>query len=230
MRSWIVFLIALAPNLFPARSIAELVRYDYGGTVIAVTHNPYGISMTAASPLSGSFAFDSASAATHSFTSGTGYEQHIVDGFVANFSGVSLQASDYLVEVFNNVAQPGGNINDIFSVTFSSNLDPPLTGPLSVNGTNENVGLLNLDFAGNSGLFANTSLPTQLNIGEFSSTLSLFSDQPTGVVDVLFTITSLTLVPEPSSALLIIAFTIVLSCSRIPKLFKRARHRYGWDS
>ena len=49
-----------------------------------------------------------------------------------------MSASDYVIEIFNNVLQPDHvTMQDEFVVLFSSGLTPPIASQLIVNGTVE---------------------------------------------------------------------------------------------
>jgi len=185
--------------LTPGSAIAEQIKYAFTGTVTFASGPPFGNTIPSLSSVSGHFAYESSSPATHVLANGVGYEQHITDGFVGDFAGVSVHADDYVVQVSNNVPQPGGTNADIVAITFSSALSPSLGSPLVVNGVGQGVGLFSVNFVGSGDLFNDTSLPDHMSLTDFPSTLSFLSDTPTGLVDVLFTVNTLTRVSEPSS-------------------------------
>ncbi len=153
---------------------------------------------------------------THTFTSAAGYEQHIVNGLTVNMSGAMVNASDYVVEVGNDISQPGGSTADVLTVTFDSNLSPALSQPMVVNGTPESVGLMSLNFLGLNSLWSNTSLPSLPQLGPFYNMQGIFSHVPVGGVDVLFSISSMQtkVVPEPPTFLLGLCPAIVWACAR----------------
>ncbi len=177
--------------------LATPLTYSIAGTVTNSAFKPYGLSL-ADSTVSGHFSYDPTAPATRTLTNGLGYDQHIDDGFQVVIGGVTVTASDYVVEILNNVLQLDHvTVKDEFLVTFSSGLTPALDSPLVVNGAPRSAGLVTLQFLADANLFPDASLPTSFNFASFTSATGLFGAQPVGGVD-LFTVT-----PEPSSLALL---------------------------
>jgi hypothetical protein len=176
---------------------ATVLTYSFQGTILSKVHQPYGLAIPG-TVISGQFSYDSDAPATRTLNSGSGYDQHILDGFHATIGGVTVSASDYVVEVFNNIVQPDHTVKDEFTIAFSSAMTPALDSSLVVNGAARSAGLFNITFLGDSSLYpASTPLP-DFNFRSFGSGIGLFSDVPVGIVDA-FTVT-----PEPTGMVLLV--------------------------
>lgn len=202
MRKSLVFFIAIglcSSNVLEAAT----VTYEFTGTVSFAASPVYGTSVPAKAAVSGQFSYDTASKATHSVANGSGYQQLIPLGLQAKIGGITLTAGELLIQVLNDVPQPGGSVADILTIGFSSGYNPPLSVPLIVNGDAKSIGLFQLNLMGNSTVFGGSALPAEIKLLDFPSRTSLFADTPTGLVDVLFTVDTLVQVPEPTSFCLI---------------------------
>jgi hypothetical protein len=190
--------VAVAYISFQSSSLwATVLTYSFQGTILSKPLHPYGLTIPGTS-ISGQFSYDLDAPATRTLSSGLGYDQHILDGFHATIGGVTVSASDYVVEIVNNIVQPDHTVKDEFSIVFSSAMAPALDSSLVVNGTARSAGLFNVTFVGDSNLYpAATPLPN-FNFKSFTSGLGLLSDMPVGVVDV-FAVT-----PEPTGLVLLL--------------------------
>ncbi|HEY4308722.1 MAG TPA: hypothetical protein VGN12_04645 [Pirellulales bacterium] len=175
---------------------ATPLTYSFQGTMLSKPLQPYGLTIPG-TVIAGQFSYDPDTPATRTLNSGLGYDQHIVDGFHATIGGVTVSASDYVVEIVNNIVQPDHTVKDEFSIVFSSAITPALDSSLVVNGTARSAGLFNVTFIGDSSLYPATTPLPNFNFRSFTSGLGLFSDAPVGVVDV-FTVT-----PEPTGVVLL---------------------------
>jgi hypothetical protein len=204
----VVALFLLAGWTHPGKG--AIIGYNFSGLVLNSVIAPYGVSIANFSPVSGSFYYDT-TAVGIPVAGGdiTTYPQQIAGGFSASFGGVAVSTDSYVVTVGNDYPQQTGAI-DYVRITFASNWDPAPTGPLYVNGIGHAAGLFSVNLSGTTGLYTSSAIPSELNLGSFNSTFSFLSDTPTGNLD-LFNVTSLTAVPEPSAALLIIVGLACLS-------------------
>jgi hypothetical protein len=192
---------------------AEIITYDFSGSVTIAPSTAYGYTIPSRTAVQGQFSYDTNSAGTASGAT-TDYEQSLASGFTANFGGLDVSASSYEVTVSHDLLQPNGSYADIFGVSFASNSNPAPSAPLIVGGTAESVGQLTILFLGPPTLFPGSALPSSLSESNFSSEVGFFSQTPTGLVDVAFSVTSLQAVPEPSGALLLLigGFLALTAC------------------
>jgi hypothetical protein len=181
---------------------AEIITYDFSGSVTIAPSPAYGYTVPAHTLLQGQFSYNTASVSTTSGATSY-YEQSLASGFTANFGSLDVSASSYEVTVSHDLLQPNGSYADVFAVSFASNSSPAPAAPLIVGGTAESVGVLSISFLGLPTLYPNSELPTNLSVSNFSSEIGLFSQTPTGLVDAIFSVTSVQAVPEPGSALLL---------------------------
>lgn len=131
----------------------------------------------------GRFVYDTASLATDPDPGCDcmGYRQRRSYGFTAMFGDLSVQADDYIVEVDNDYPQEGDVVADIFTVIFTSDVNPPLSKPLLVNGVPQPVGLFSFSLGEIGGtLYDDPSLPPDLELGDFHYKISILSDSPSG--------------------------------------------------
>jgi hypothetical protein len=187
-------------------SYAAIVGYEFKGLVIQLDQPPYGFTVPPFSPVVGRFYYDTNTVRVGDSSIGN-YRQTIPNGFWATVGPVSVSTDSYIVQVSNHLLQQGTpNFADVVSIAWSSDISPALPSPLVVNGTSQTTGMFNVNFIGSDSLYDDTHLPTTLSANSFPTKIGLFADTPTGFVDVLFTITSitsLTVVPEPQSSLLL---------------------------
>lgn len=182
---------------------AAPLTYSFRGIVVSAPVKPYGLTISGS--INGHFSYDPSATSTRTIASGFGYDQHIPDGFHVNIGDVTVSASDYVVEVLNNVVQPDRvTVKDEFIVIFSSGMTPPLTSNLSVNGIARSAGLLSITFLADSSLFPDSSLPSSFSFSNFTSPgIGIFGDRAVGNV-AMFTV-----VPEPDAiSLSLIATTL----------------------
>ena len=182
----------------PLCASAALVDVRFDGTVGGLPGEspPFGLPIPSGTDVQGRFIYDTASAITHDFADCggdcSGYRQQIAGGFTAIFGSTVVRADDYLVAVFNDV--PGlipGTFSDLFFVRWASDLNPPLAGPLVVDGTDQNVGIFNVTLSADASLFDSSLLPGDLVLTDFPNRFGILSDTPLGQIDVFFTVSSL---------------------------------------
>ncbi len=181
--------------------VAVEVGYKFSGTVTTQFSPPFGKSMQPPTPVVGKFIYETDTAATHPLSGCgdcTGYEQRLVNGFEASFGNTIVRADDYLVLVSNdspvNPLNPEQGVHDVFTVEFLSNLNPSLSDPLVVDGGNQTTGRFSVSLAGDSTVFPDSSLPNDLDPASFPimERTGVLSQNPSGVPNVLFSVTSLT--------------------------------------
>jgi hypothetical protein len=201
--------------LTPYTASGEVFSYSFSGTVILAPSTAYGNSIPGQAPVQGRFSYDTASVGAASGAT-TNYSQNITNGLYVTFGGLAVSASSYEIAVSHDLLQPNGSYQDVFSVLFSSNASPAPSAPLIVGGVSENVGLLSVSLLGPPTLFPGAVLPTSLNLSNFTTELGRFSQTPTGLVDVVFSASSLQAIPEPSGALLaIIGGLVAIAAGRL---------------
>ncbi len=158
-------------------------------------------------PIQGEFSYDTTSAGTTNGATSV-YPQSLTGGFTAEFGSLAVSASSYEVTVSHDFPESHNSFADIFSVSFASNSTPAPSAPLMVGGTAESVGEFTISFVGPPTIFSSTALPSSLSESSFSSEFDLFSQTPTGLLDLVFSVTSLQAVPEPDSSLLLLVGAI----------------------
>ena len=193
MRPFALFAVSHLALLMALPTFAAEVGYRFGGVVFQSSQSPWGVSIPQFSSVRGGFIYDLDSPVTH--RSGdcdcVGYRQQRLNGFFAKFGNVSVRADDYVIEVLNDFPQAGGKYADIVSIRFSSDFTPPLELPLVVDSVPHSIGLFDVNLVGPPELFSTSALPTSLNLASFSSKIGFLSDTPTGMIDILYSVTSL---------------------------------------
>jgi hypothetical protein len=187
---------------------AAEVGYKFSGLVISSTGPVFGKTLPRFTSVSGKFLYDNESAPTESPSDClggqcAGYEQKIANGFSATFTSastsLSLRADDYDVVINNDFMDPaqGNATEDGFVVRWYGNLDPPLTGPLYVDGAPHSTGRFSVTMNGSSDAFTDDSIPMSLPLPKFPSSgrLGTLSDMNSGNTQVLFSISSVTQFP-----------------------------------
>jgi len=195
LRIILIILVALSPG----RLLAAIVAYSFTGTVsLTGTTPPYGLSIPVGTPISGQFEYDTLTPASSTSFSSLGnkatYPQSFPVGFTADFGSVPIFAKDYAVHTADNLYQQSdGSYRDVVTVIWASNDNPMPATPLSAGGVNESTGVFKLSLFYDSSTFADISLPANLPTTGFSGSLAgILSHVPTGSVDVLFNVDSLT--------------------------------------
>jgi hypothetical protein len=189
---------------------ASIVTYNFTGTPkIISSQQPYGLSITSSTPITGSFEYDTAAPAFSSTGTASIYPQSITNGLSANFGTNLITASNYNVHVTKTTT-------DNFIVEWISNDTPAPGTPLNVNGTSQAIGYFSVSLSYPLSTFPDTSLPPSLPLTGFNMTnaTSFFSQNQIngGVIDVLYAVTAPIVavpVPEPASWLLSVSGAIV---------------------
>lgn len=201
--------------LFCAASPApgEVLTYEYTGTVFQ-TDSVLGLEVALDSPVSGRFSYAYPDTIPNDSQDGFHlYLEHIVGGFTATFassgSDALVEADDYAVQVRDKTDLDG------FAVTRAPFSAIPPTEPITVDGQEYADGVLRLDFVAMPSLYSSSAVPASLNLDDFMDgqffRIGNLSRSGTGGA-ILFEITSLEQVPEPSSLLLLVSATGVLAC------------------
>ena len=162
-----------------AEAVPMRLTYAFDGTVTNAGGNPFGIT---AGPMSGQFDFITESPATNTAplnglgfsSSNFGYRQQLADGFSLNFGGTSIVASDYFITISDNVEVGPFGTFDVFRVAFYPQAfpAPPPSLPLTVDGTPQNDGFIELSLFAPATLYNSppNELPTSLVASDYNQT------------------------------------------------------------
>ena len=187
-----LLLLTIAVLVFPTCSYAAELGFQFSGVVTQYEASPFGYEILEGTPDRGGFVYETSTAYTHPGTCACqrGYEQRHINGFWAEFGDVRVQADAYVVQIGNNVPQFGGRPPiDTFTVVFANDINPSLNNPILVNGTPYLSGNFGLSFFANATVFADTSLPTDLDLGQFTPSPFIFlMDQSPGSPDIYYSI------------------------------------------
>jgi hypothetical protein len=171
------------------------VGFEFAGSVSIAASTPYGEIIPVSTPLHGRFVYETESTVTYTNPSCDcrGYTQQQINGFSVNFGGTHARADEYVIEITNDRVQPNQSVIDIFTVRFASNYSPPLSQPLVVDQIPRANGVISFSLVADAGLFPNSELPDSLNPNDyaFPSNFNIFSDTPTGSVDIYYTVNSM---------------------------------------
>ena len=132
-----------------SHSCGETLTFDYSGSVALGGGTVFGMAIEDSVPVTGQLIVDTAAAMTHNFNDGRlGYRQTTPSGFTATFgsgaSSVDVVSSEYLIVIGNNVIV---GTADSVTFLFTTDLVPPLTTPLVVEGLPRKQGDYNGDGA-----------------------------------------------------------------------------------
>ncbi len=175
------------------------VGFYFSGTVLSVFQDPFQAGITSNTPVSGRVLYDTNSPATDPISGCDcmGFRQHIVGGFTATFGDTVVRTDDYVVQVKNNLSQPGGLVLDTLSVRFSS-FNPPLASPLWVNGSAYPTSWFQVNIDGPGDTFPDASLPQSLDLNHFTSLWNFLDDDTTDLqIGVVFRNTTLSALLVP---------------------------------
>ena len=222
MMKFKVFLTLSLVGLPLNSSLAAIVGYAFTGTVSSVLGSPYGMAILAGTPVTGQFLYDTSTVASSTAGNLSIYPQNIPNGLIANFGSFPVSASSYTIHVRNDQSQGASSV-DIFTVEWASNDTPVPSLPLVANGNNQTAGMFSVSVVYLTNPFADTSLPGALPTSGFlPAPLSLLSQQ-LAPIDVPFSVTSLTPVPEPATLALSISGLMLLGI----ECLQRRHHNYG---
>jgi hypothetical protein len=195
------FCLICLTTLSPSAS-AAVVGYQYSGIVnfvFPVPPPPFGVPVSNTATASGTFWYDTDAVGTPLNGNSVQYPQaHWLTMTLSapGFQDLVAESCGYVMEVNNDLPQPAGGPADIVSFMFDSSLE---VDPMwMVNDVVQTSGLLRLNFKAGSGARADTSIPANLSFASLPQPNQLFADTPSGIVDVIFMITSLTALPEGS--------------------------------
>lgn len=199
----------------PCQAFAAIVTYDFTGAVFGAGGAPYSTTITGGTAVNGRFKFDTSVAASSTSGNISIYPESIANGFTATFGSVPVVASDYTVHIVNDQLQPNNSLQDIFTVEWASNDNPVPATPLSFNGTSQSAGIFSMSVFYPSSTFSDTSLPSSIPTSGFNGFITSFlSHVPSGSVDVLYSVNTLTAVPEPATWALCLSGVLALSLAR----------------
>ena len=199
---------------FSSKCSATIMGYAFTGALSHTGSNLYGVPIPISAPIAGQFGIDTQLAGVNSpGNPNVALYRHVIpDGVKITVGSLDIRASEYIVSVSNNIPIPGGILADVINIRWASNVVPSLA-PIHVNGAVKTTGMFSINLVGNQNLFSNTSLPADLNLSNFMSSLSFLADTPTGSIDLIYNVNSLTSVevqatllaiPEPESFWLIL--------------------------
>jgi hypothetical protein len=203
--------------LSPCHALAEVVTYCFTGTVGPGTGHVYSLSIPTGTTVTGCFEYNTLATASSNDGTTAIYSQHIPGGFAATFGTVQVVASDYTVHVSNDLPAPYDSsiITDFLTVEWLSTENPAT--PLNVGGMDQSVGIFRFSVAYNPSTFPDPSLPPSLPTTGFDGYLRGFLDDappPLNPVEVLYSVGTLTSVPEPSTLALFLGGVSVLGLAR----------------
>jgi hypothetical protein len=181
-----------------SQASAAITGFEYAGEIIQLATDRYngGLSSYPPTPVVGRVLYDNATLASDapSCHAGTclGYRQHIVDGMAAKFGDLIITADDYVVEVQND-NENNGVFDSLRFIARPDAYSPRLPSQLKVNGLPRDNAWYQLVLNGSQDVFADTSLPPAVDFSQFTpaATFGVFDGDPSGVIDVLFRLTSL---------------------------------------
>jgi hypothetical protein len=219
------FKVFLTLSLFclPVNSaLAAIVGYAFTATTLSVLNSPYGMAITSGMPVTGQFLYDTSTAASSTAGNLSIYPQNIPNGLIANFGSFPVSASSYTIHVRNDQSQ-GASSDDFFTIEWASNDTPLPSLPLVANGNNQTAGLFSVNLVYSTNPFSDTSLPATLPTSGFLPGPFSFLSQQLAPIDVPFSVTSLTPLPEPASLALAISGLMLLGIGCL----RKHRHNYG---
>ncbi len=222
MTKFTVFLTLSLFGLPLNSSLAAIVGYAFTGTVSSVLGSPYGMAILTGTPVTGQFLYDTSTVASSTVGNLSIYPQNIPNGLIANFGSFPVSASSYTIHVRNDQSQGASSV-DIFTVEWASNDTPVPSLPLVANGNNQTAGMFSVSVVYPTNPFADTSLPGTLPTSGFLPAPLSFLSQQLAPIDVPFSVTSLTPVPEPTSLALGISGLILLGI----ECLRRRHNIYG---
>jgi hypothetical protein len=138
----------------PTSSSAGEVAFEFGAAAICTeefcpTHPTFNLPAPTG-PVTGRFSYDPQSPANYTIqrkdVEALGYWQHQPGGFTATFDNITVSADDYVVQLYDDLRQPGGDIADVVTIIYSSDLSPAPTSPLLVNGIPYSAGQFIVSF------------------------------------------------------------------------------------
>ena len=136
-----------------SEGFADVLTFDYTGSVVLGGGTVFGIPIGDAVPVVGHLVVDTSAAQTHDFGDGRiGYRQPSPGGFTATFGSganqVEFVANEFLTVIGNDTLDGSA---DSVEFLFSTDLLPPLVSPLVVDGSARQRGDYNGDgFANNA--------------------------------------------------------------------------------
>jgi hypothetical protein len=165
------------------RTIAVEMGFSFSGEVLNVFENPFkaGLTTSSSAPVQGRVIYNSDSLPTDPIIGCDcmGYRQRIVGGFTATFGDVVVRADEYVVQIKNDMRQPGGVIVDTMSVRYSPGFDPSLAAPLLVEGSAYPESWFQVNIDAPNEIFLDASLPQLLDLHNFSSAYNFLDEVTT---------------------------------------------------
>ncbi|GEM_PF-2463262 len=201
LRSCLMILVCSVFSVQQHAAVAEEFGFQYAGLVVQAFGAPYGYTVPGFTPTTGRFVYETNTGDPLPIA-GCGdcaaYVHQQINGFSATFSGLHLRADEYVIEVRNNVEVIGVGMADVFSVLYPGISGLDLDAPLLANGVAQAAGQIRVDFIGNTSVFADSSLPAELDPADFNLMLgvNVMGDEvPANAPDLLFALQTLSAVP-----------------------------------
>ncbi|QDV71909.1 hypothetical protein K2D_00280 [Planctomycetes bacterium K2D] len=164
-------MLGLAVPMLDAATAAEL-GFTFTGLVAAYPlpgQSPFGLPVASVgTPVRGHFVYDTSLTPTYDLSNPNkaAFRSVVHGGFAIEIDGVAkIVASDYAIQVANNVTQPSsGAVTDLFGVSYSDALVPAPTIPLLMNGHSVTQGALSINFVAPPNLMDAPELPGLLSL------------------------------------------------------------------
>jgi hypothetical protein len=194
-----------ATTAIPIEVVAREVSYEFASsTVLSMRRPTFGLPPPSGA-LSGRFTYDPDTPANYTIEGEDcdclGYRQQRVLGFTATFGDITVSADEYVVELFDDLPQQGNQIGDIVNIIYSSDLVPPPTAPLVVNGIPYYEGTLWLTLRYEEGQFNEPNLAELQGLESFVLALAFLSDagHKSGPPSISAALETISLVPAPTA-------------------------------
>ena len=206
---------------------AALVSYNFAGTITSAGDPLGNFSISTGDPFAGSFTYDTTLAVALSGPGNVLYEKPAPIApmaFSLTVNGTQYTAANSSAPLGLQVTNDAGGLQDqfVYRTAFGGSLVHPLSGSYLFS----NMALSLHDSTG--GVFSSTAIPSSLDLNDFDLTgislnLSQNLGDPGSETLFLGPITSLTLVPEPSSVMLMLTAVSLIGFAR--RAIRRDRTR-----
>lgn len=201
----VVCVLSMLGHAGGARTAAGAVLpYTFAGKVSTVLSAPFGLPVSNGVSVVGDFSYDPALSGFQGSTPSVMKYDH---PYALNMTfapgtpnALAIAINGFRIEITNNSVQPGGTF-DLVSLLYSSDVLP--LSSIAVNGIPKTSGMIRINLLMPANTLAAPMLPPDLSAAIIPQPTNFFADTATGGVDVIHSITKLTLVPEPGSIVLI---------------------------
>lgn len=186
---------AMSTLLVATATKGDVIRYEYAGTVSLIFGGSfYGITPEVGDPITGTFTYDTSIVGTQDGPYATIYEDPQSSQLGLTLRGITVTSdTGYRMEVYNNAP-----VVDFQIVNSDSRVN--------VGGSGVHAGSIQFEFLDPTGrAFGGQSVPTHLDLSSFTVTQGELNNLgESGLFSgVVFSIDSLTVVPEPSTFTLV---------------------------